>query len=106
VCAVSYATVSRAARRLAADVAVLSLELATLGDILATAATAGAAAGREREAGRLVASMRARIDAAAPAACGPAAENLLNRPPAVAADSQLQVGGDRAGVVDAVVVAD
>lgn len=62
-CAVSYATVSRAARRLAADVPVLSLEPATLGDILATAATAGAAAGHEREAGRLVASMRARIDA-------------------------------------------
>ncbi len=100
-CAVSYATVSRAARRLAADVPVL-FELATLGDILATTATAGAAAGREREAGRLVASMRARIDAAALAACGPAAENLLNRPPAVAADPRLQVGGDRAGVVDAV----
>jgi hypothetical protein len=35
-----------------------------------------------------------------------AAENLLTGPPAVAADSRLQVGGDRAGVVDAVVVAD
>jgi len=61
--AVSHATVSRAARRLAADVPVLSLEPATLGDILATAATVGAATGHEREAGRLVASKRARMDA-------------------------------------------
>src|SRR5258708_32273718 len=63
VCAVSYATVSRAARGLAADVPVLSLELATLGDSLATAATADAAAGHQREAGRPVASMRARTPA-------------------------------------------
>jgi iron complex transport system substrate-binding protein len=72
VCAVSYQTVARAACRLAGDVPVLSLESATLDGIMATVVATGAATGLEREAGRLVAGMRARIDAvgslAAPAA--------------------------------------
>jgi iron complex transport system substrate-binding protein len=63
VCTVSYAAVARAARRLAADVPVLSLEPATLGGIVATVAAVGAATGHERGADRLVAGMRARIDA-------------------------------------------
>jgi iron complex transport system substrate-binding protein len=108
VCAVSYATVSRAARRLAADVPVLSLEPATLGDILATVATAGAATGHEGEAGRLVASMRARIDAVGslpPPAARPRVACLEWTSPAMAAGHwvpelvRLAGGGDPLGRV-------
>ncbi len=63
VCAVSYTTVSRAARCLAGDVPVLSLEPTTLDGILATILTVGEATGHERGAERLVANMRVRTDA-------------------------------------------
>ena len=61
VCAVSYAEVRRAARRLPGDVPVVSLEPGSLDDILATVHVVGAATGCEAGAERVVAAMRERI---------------------------------------------
>ena len=63
VCAVSYATVARAARRLERDVPVLSLEPETLEDILATVVAVGEATGHAGAARRAVDAMGARIAA-------------------------------------------
>jgi len=63
VCAVAYAEVERAARRLPGTVPVLSLEPRSLGDIAATVEVVGRAAGREARAAEVVAEMRARIAA-------------------------------------------
>ncbi|HET9257697.1 MAG TPA: cobalamin-binding protein [Pseudonocardiaceae bacterium] len=63
VCAVSYRTVMRAARRLDTDITVISLEPATIADILANIATVGELSGRPAEAQALVRSLGARLDA-------------------------------------------
>ncbi|HKS50556.1 MAG TPA: cobalamin-binding protein [Pseudonocardiaceae bacterium] len=63
VCAVSYRTVEQAARRLDTDVTIISLEPATVSDILSNIVTVGAVTGREIEADALVARLRARLDA-------------------------------------------
>jgi iron complex transport system substrate-binding protein len=63
VCAVSYRTVQRAARRLDTDVTIVSLEPATLADILANIVTVGELTGRKAEAAVLVDGLRARLDA-------------------------------------------
>jgi iron complex transport system substrate-binding protein len=63
VCAVSYRTVQQAARRLDTDCTVVSLEPATIADILANIVTVGELTGRKAEAGALVDGLRARIDA-------------------------------------------
>ena len=62
VCAVSYRTVEQAARRLDADVTVVSLEPATIADILANIVTVGEITGREAQAEALVDGLRARLD--------------------------------------------
>jgi len=61
VCAVSYAEVQRAARILPGDAPIVSLELRTLGDILATVTLVGSLTGRTEAAARLVTDMEARI---------------------------------------------
>lgn len=63
VCAVSYRTVVQAARMLDTDVTVVSLEPATIADILANIGTVGQLTGRRTEAEILVQSLRARLDA-------------------------------------------
>jgi iron complex transport system substrate-binding protein len=63
VCAVGYAEVERAARRLPTPVPVLSLEPTSLEDIAATVEAVGRAAGREVRAGKLAAEMRDRVAA-------------------------------------------
>ncbi|MGH3785396.1 MAG: cobalamin-binding protein [Pseudonocardiaceae bacterium] len=63
VCAVSYQTVQRAARRLDTEVTVVSLEPTTLADILANIVVVGELTGRQAEAEVLVHGLRARIDA-------------------------------------------
>jgi len=65
VCAVAYETVRGAVRRLPGEIPILSLEPRTLDDIVDTVAAVGAAAGRERDAALLMASMRERIAAIA-----------------------------------------
>ncbi|MDQ3762074.1 MAG: cobalamin-binding protein [Actinomycetota bacterium] len=70
VCAVSYRTVERAARRLDADVTVVSLEPTTIADILANIVTVGEMTGRQAEADALVQHLRARLDALAASLSG------------------------------------
>jgi iron complex transport system substrate-binding protein len=73
VCAVGYAEVERAARRLPTPVPVLSLEPTSLEDIAATVEAVGRAAGREARAAKVAAEMRDRV----------AAVDALSRPSAV-----------------------
>jgi iron complex transport system substrate-binding protein len=61
VCAVAYAEVERAARRLPGDVPVLSLEPTSLEDIAATVEAVGRAAGREARATEVAKEMRSRV---------------------------------------------
>ena len=63
VCAVGYAEVERAARRLPTPVPVLSLEPTSLEDIAATVEAVGRAAGREARAAKVAAEMRDRVAA-------------------------------------------
>ena len=70
VCAVSYRTVHQAARRLDADVTVVSLEPTTIADILANIVTVGAMTGRDAQADALVGGMHARLDALAASVSG------------------------------------
>ncbi len=63
VCAVSYHTVERAARLLAGDVTIISLEPATIADILGNIVAVGEMTGRRAEADAVVGRLRARIDA-------------------------------------------
>lgn len=65
VCAVAYADVARAVRRLPGRVEVLSLEPMSVDDIISTCLTVGAATGRGDGARRLVAEMRGRVAAVA-----------------------------------------
>ena len=65
VCAVSYRTVERAARRLDGDVTIISLEPDTIADVLGNIVTVGEVTGRRAEADALVNRLRARIDALA-----------------------------------------
>jgi iron complex transport system substrate-binding protein len=62
VCAVSYRTVEQAARRLDADVTIVSLEPATIDDILANIVTVGEITGRDAQADTLVSGLRDRLD--------------------------------------------
>jgi len=61
VCAVAYAQVQQAVRRLPGDVPVVSLEPQTLDDICATVAAVGEATGQERRASYVEAAMRERV---------------------------------------------
>jgi len=61
VCAVNYAVVEQAVRRLPGDVPVISLEPASLDDIVATVLVLGRATGCETGAQQLAASMRERF---------------------------------------------
>jgi iron complex transport system substrate-binding protein len=70
VCAVSYRTVERAARRLDTDVTIISLEPATIADILGNVVTVGEMTGRRAEADALVDGLRARLDALAASLSG------------------------------------
>ncbi|MGB6163319.1 MAG: cobalamin-binding protein [Pseudonocardiaceae bacterium] len=70
VCAVSYRTVQQAARRLDADVTVVSLEPTTIADILANIVTVGAMTGRGAQAKALVGDLRTRLDALAASVSG------------------------------------
>jgi iron complex transport system substrate-binding protein len=63
VCAVAYAEVERAARRLPGPVPVLSLEPTSVEDIVTTVQAVGRAAGREAGAAELAAEMRSRVAA-------------------------------------------
>jgi iron complex transport system substrate-binding protein len=63
VCAVAYRDVARAVRRLPGEIEVLSLEPASLDDILATVLSVGAATGHEGGAADLGATFAARIAA-------------------------------------------
>ena len=60
VCAVSYGTVDRAARRLRTDPRIVSLEPSSLEDVFATIAVLGEAVRHEHAATRLTAKLRAR----------------------------------------------
>ena len=74
VCAVAYAAVEQAVRRLPGDVPILSLEPASLDDIVATVETVGRACGHSAGADPLAAALRARIaavDALAPPSPAP-----------------------------------
>ena len=62
VCAVSYKTVSQAARAFEADVKVVSLEPNTIADIFANIRTVGELTGRLSDAANLVESLTARLD--------------------------------------------
>ena len=75
VCAVSYHTVEQAARKLDGDVTIVSLEPATIADILANIVTVGELTGREDEAHALVGSLRGRLDALVSALSG-----VIHRP--------------------------
>jgi iron complex transport system substrate-binding protein len=70
VCAISYRTVEQAARRLNADVTVVSLEPTTIADILANIVTVGEMTGRGDQADALVGCLRARLDALAASLSG------------------------------------
>jgi iron complex transport system substrate-binding protein len=61
VCAVSYSIVDRAARRLASDPRIVSLEPSSLEDVFANIVTLGDLTGHRREALGLVTSLRERI---------------------------------------------
>lgn len=61
VCAVAYAQVQQAVRRLPGGVPVMSLEPQTLDDICATVAAVGEATGQQRQASSVEASMRERV---------------------------------------------
>jgi iron complex transport system substrate-binding protein len=61
VCAVSYAVIEQAARRLPGDVPVISLEPSTLDDIVATVLVLGRATSCERGAEQVAAAMRERF---------------------------------------------
>lgn len=61
VCAVSYKTVSRAARMFETDVRVISLEPNTIADIFDNIHAVGQLTGREREAEKLVSQLGARL---------------------------------------------
>jgi iron complex transport system substrate-binding protein len=61
VCAVAYAEVRRAARRLPGDVPVISLEPTSLDDICATAGVVGEASGHATEGAQLAARLAGRI---------------------------------------------
>ncbi len=63
VCAVSYRTVWQAARRLDTDATIVSLEPATIADIMANIVTVGELTGREAEADALVGGLCVRLDA-------------------------------------------
>ena len=69
VCAVSYSIVDRAARRLASDPRIISLEPSSLEDVFANIVTLGTLTGHERNAGDLVASLRDRIHVVAQRRC-------------------------------------
>lgn len=75
VCAVSYHTVEQAARRLDADVTIVSLEPTTIADILANIVTVGEITGRDAQAEALVGGLRARLDA-----LGASLSGLARRP--------------------------
>lgn len=62
VCAVAYAEVAVAVRRIDAATPVLSLEPEGLDDVLATITALGAATGRDAPAADVVAALRARLD--------------------------------------------
>src|SRR5262249_42926039 len=62
VCAVSYQTVSQAARAFEADVKVVSLEPNTIADIFANIRMVGEITGRANEADKLLAGLSARLD--------------------------------------------
>jgi iron complex transport system substrate-binding protein len=70
VCAVSYRTVEQAARRLDAEVTIVSLEPTTIADILANIITVSELTGRKPEADALVDGLRARLDALSAALSG------------------------------------
>lgn len=70
VCAVSYGTVERAARRLDGDVTIISLEPARIADILGNIITVGEVTGRRAQADALVDGLRARIDTLAASLSG------------------------------------
>jgi iron complex transport system substrate-binding protein len=63
VCAVSYAIVDRAARRLASDPRIISLEPSSLDDVFANIETLGKLAHHEHEAQQLVTALRGRVGA-------------------------------------------
>ncbi len=65
VCAVSYAIVARAARRLATDPRMISLEPSSFEDVFSTILTLGDLTGRAAGARELVSSLRARVQALA-----------------------------------------
>lgn len=62
VCAVSYKTVQQAARMFETDVRVVSLEPNTINDIFSNIRTVGKLTGREAEAARMVAELKARLE--------------------------------------------
>ena len=62
VCAVSYKTVSQAARAFESDVHVVSLEPNTIEDIFTNIRTVGEITGREQQADKLVCSLTERLD--------------------------------------------
>jgi iron complex transport system substrate-binding protein len=62
VCAVSYKTVSQAARAFESDVSVVSLEPNTIDDILANIRMVGEITGRTEEAGKLIAALTGRLN--------------------------------------------
>jgi iron complex transport system substrate-binding protein len=70
VCAVSYRTVERAARRIDGDVTIISLEPATIADILGNIVAVGEVTGRRIEADAVVDRLRTRIDALAASLAG------------------------------------
>lgn len=63
VCAVSYSIVDRAARRLASDPRVVSLEPSSLEDVFSNIMTLGDLTGRAAQARTLVSSLTERVDA-------------------------------------------
>lgn len=66
VCAVSYAIVDRAAKRLSSDPRIISLEPSSLEDVYANIMTLGALTGHASKARALVASLRERVASASP----------------------------------------
>jgi iron complex transport system substrate-binding protein len=65
VCAVAYRDVTRAVRRLPGSIEVLSLEPGSLGDIVATVVSVGAATGHDAGAARVAAELERRMAAVA-----------------------------------------
>jgi iron complex transport system substrate-binding protein len=62
VCAVSYSIVDRAARRLASDPRVISLEPSSLEDVFANILTLGELTGHSSQAGEMVTALRERVE--------------------------------------------